>query len=174
MTDPMTLAEASRSDGRAVYDMLQEMGPGESGFTNTAFDIPYEGFGEYVASLERMAAGVGLKESHVPMTTYWLKADGRPIGIGRLRHRLNDALLHCGGHIGFCIRPSERGNGYGTALLGLILDKARDMGIRKALLTCNVDNVGSRKVIEHNGGVLERVDEARQWCYYWIDCGTEE
>ena len=173
MTSPMTLTAASRPDGRAVYDMLQEIGPGENGFGNSAFGVSYGDFAEYLESLERMAAGIGLKEGLVPQTTYWLRLGTRPVGIGHLRHRLTDALLERSGHIGFCIRPSERGKGYGTALLRLILEKAREMDIPRALLTCNADNLGSRRIIERNGGTLERVDEERQYCYYWIACGSE-
>jgi predicted acetyltransferase len=42
---------------------------------------------------------------------------------------------------------------------------ARGLGIDRALVTCNVDNVGSRKVIERNGGVLEdeRAGKLRFW-----------
>lgn len=34
------------------------------------------------------------------------------------------------------------------------------------LLTCDDDNIGSRRVIEANGGVLETVTDGT--CRYWI------
>ncbi len=43
---------------------------------------------------------------------------------------------------------------------------ARGMGIESALVTCAVDNVGSRTVIELNGGVLE--DERRGVLRFWV------
>jgi predicted acetyltransferase len=79
------------------------------------------------------------------------------VWIGKLtfRPRINAKYLHSGGHIGYEIRPSKRRQGYGTALLRLGLDKARERGLDRVLLTCNEDNIGSRKVIEANGGRLE-------------------
>jgi len=37
--------------------------------------------------------------------------------------------------------------------LTLMLQVARELGLRRALITCDEDNLGSRKVIEANGGV---------------------
>jgi predicted acetyltransferase len=65
------------------------------------------------------------------------------------------ALEHHGGHVGYAIRPSERLKGYGTRLLALTLDKAREMGLGRVLVTCDTDNFASVRVIEKNGGVLE-------------------
>jgi predicted acetyltransferase len=50
-------------------------------------------------------------------------------------------------------------------MLRAALPVARGLGIDSALLTCDVDNVASRKVIESNGGVLEdqRDDKLRFW-----------
>ena len=76
-------------------------------------------------------------------------------GPRRLRHRLTPALLEVGGHIGYDVRPSARRRGHATAMLREALIVALGLGIESALVTCNVDNVGSRKVIERNGGVLE-------------------
>jgi predicted acetyltransferase len=38
---------------------------------------------------------------------------------------------------------------------GAFLPEAAEPGIDLALLTCDFDNIGSRRVIEANGGVLE-------------------
>jgi predicted acetyltransferase len=50
-------------------------------------------------------------------------------------------------------------------MLAAALPLARELGIESALLTCDADNVGSRRVIEQNGGVLEDVrgDKMRFW-----------
>ena len=94
---------------------------------------------------------------YVPGTTLWW-ADGREY-LGRLtiRHRLTSSLLTLGGHIGYDIRPSARRRGHATAMLAAALPVAKGLDIDPALITCNGDNVGSRKVIEANGGVLEDV-----------------
>ena len=39
----------------------------------------------------------------------------------------------------------------------LALEKARDIGLEKVIITCRNDNIGSTKVIESNGGKYENV-----------------
>ena len=110
----------------------------------------------YVQRLQDCSQGKGLKEGVVPESTYWLVRDGTTfVGFSRLRHRLVPALEHHGGHVGYAIRPSERGKGYGTRILALTLDKARERGLDRLLVTCDTDNAASVRVIEKNGGVLE-------------------
>jgi predicted acetyltransferase len=48
---------------------------------------------------------------------------------------------------------ASRRRGHATAMLRQALPIARGLGIDRALVTCDVDNVASRKVIERNGGV---------------------
>ncbi|MDA1360086.1 GNAT family N-acetyltransferase [Glycomyces luteolus] len=91
----------------------------------------------------------------VPATTYWWTDDDMYLGRINLRHRLNASLSETGGHIGYDIRPTARRQGHATAMLAAVLPHAAAIGIDKALLTCGVQNIASRKVIEANGGVLE-------------------
>lgn len=102
----------------------------------------------------------------VPQTTLWY-VDG-PAYLGRLsvRHRLNEYLREVGGHIGYEVRPSARRHGYATAMLHDSLPIALGLGITSALLTCDADNVGSRKVIEANGGRFE--DQRGVKLRYWV------
>lgn len=161
------LQELSLGDGRDIYDMLQTIPAEEQGFHNAAYGIAWEDFGEYLRDNIQMARGIGLPEYYVPQTIYWLYADDEPVGIVKLRHFLNDNLRKQGGHIGYCIKPSARGKGYGTRILAEILHEARRIHIPEALLTCNEDNLRSRRVIEANGGVMEKTDDGK--CYYWIE-----
>jgi predicted acetyltransferase len=110
----------------------------------------------YVQRLRDFSQDVGLAEGVVPESTYWLVRDGTYfVGYSRLRHRLVPALEHHGGHVGYAIRPAERGKEYGTRILALTLDKARALGLDRVLVTCDTDNVPSVRVIEANGGALE-------------------
>lgn len=74
------------------------------------------------------------------------------LGVVRSRHRLLPSLELEGGHIGYDIRPSARRQGHGTAILALALGRARALGLRGVLLTCDEDNLGSVRIIEDNGG----------------------
>lgn len=47
--------------------------------------------------------------------------------------------------------------GYGTSLLKLALKKAKRLGLKSIVLTCDERNVASRKIIERNGGILEKI-----------------
>lgn len=161
------LQPLSLTDGREFYDMLQHIGPNENGFINHANGIPYADFPAYLARKVDMARGVGLEDWMVPAGTYWLMADGVPVGQGNLRHRLTDALRERGGHIGYAVASNHRGKGYGKALLGLLLEEARRIGITEEILvTVYPGNAASRRVAEANGGQLRRETEER--VYYWF------
>jgi predicted acetyltransferase len=77
-----------------------------------------------------------------------------------------------GGHIGYEIRPSQRRRGYGTEILRLTLEKAREWGLRKVLVTSDATNRASRRIIEANGGVFESEVEvesgAKKERRYWV------
>ena len=94
---------------------------------------------------------------YVPGTTYFLLGESRDriLGAVNIRHRLNEALLLLSGHIGYGVRPSERKKGFGTEILRLALLKCCEMGIEKALITCDKENIASARVIVKNGGILE-------------------
>lgn len=102
----------------------------------------------------------------VPATELWWVQDDEFLGRVGIRHRLTPALLEVGGHIGYDVRPSARRQGHATEMLRQALEIARRLGIEPALVTCDVDNVASKTVIERNGGVLE--DEREGKLRYWI------
>ena len=84
------------------------------------------------------------------------KHDGKLIGMIDIRHELNDFLKSYGGHIGFGIRPSERGKGYASKITMEGLNFCKKIGLQKVMLACYKDNLASRKTIEKCGGVLEK------------------
>ena len=46
--------------------------------------------------------------------------------------------------------------GYGTKMLSMALAYCKEtLNLNKVLITCDDDNIGSIKVIENNGGILE-------------------
>ncbi|MBL7141442.1 MAG: GNAT family N-acetyltransferase [Planctomycetes bacterium] len=120
------------------------------------------------------AAGRNLPPGYVPASTYWLVRDGRDVvARSSLRHRLTAHLLHEGGHIGYSVRPAERGKGYGTAVCRLTIERARALGLGRVLITCDADNPASARIIEKCGGVYENEVRSRATGKmkrrYWVD-----
>jgi predicted acetyltransferase len=127
-------------------------------------------FARYVVWLMGLSTEEGPKpEGWVPATTLWWVEGTEYLGRLNIRHRLTPYLLEAGGHIGYDVRRSARRRGHATAMLARGLPVAARLGIESALITCDVDNVGSRRVIESNGGVFE--DEREGKLRYWIPTG---
>jgi predicted acetyltransferase len=128
-------------------------------------------FERYVNTKLESSRGINLKPGRVPDSTFWMMENNVIYGASRLRHFLNEYLLIEAGHIGYDVPPSHRKKGYGTYLLKLTLEKARSIGLERALVTCDNDNIGSQKIILNNGGILENEIEygGNIVCRYWID-----
>jgi predicted acetyltransferase len=123
-----------------------------------------------------MARGRGrIRPALVAASTFLFAFVGdRIVGRVSIRHALNSLLERLGGHIGYAVVPEFRRQGHGTEILRQALPIDREKaGIRRVLVTCDDDNLGSIKVIETNGGVLANVisgpDLATPKRRYWID-----
>lgn len=97
-----------------------------------------------------------LKPNYVPSYDYFVVEDDKFIGVIHIRISLTSNLLRYGGHIGYAINPKYWRQGYGTETLKLGLQKAKELiNENRVLITCDDTNIGSSKIIEKNGGVLE-------------------
>ena len=130
-------------------------------------------FDHYVKFTNEKSQALNLPPGYVPETIFWLIDKDEYIGQTGIRHYLTDNLRKEGGHIGYYIRPAKRKMGYGTVILKLALQEAKKLGIEKAMVTCNETNVGSRKIIEANGGIFdhENVDQETeiQILRFWVN-----
>ena len=92
------------------------------------------------------------------------------VGIINARHELNDYLLNFGGHIGYSVRKSERRKGYGKKMLNYTSEFLFSLGLEKILITCDKNNIASKRTIESCGGILENevIEETRTTLRYWI------
>lgn len=102
----------------------------------------------------------------VPATILWWIEGDEFLGLLSIRHRLTPGLREVGGHIGYAVRASARRRGHATAMLRAALPVANRLGIDPALITCDITNVASRRVIEANGGVLEHEGNGKR--RYWV------
>jgi predicted acetyltransferase len=136
-------------------------------------DVAALDFQAYLQECAEYEQGIHLKPGYVTQTTFWLVQDkDEIIGESRLRHYLTPILELEGGHIGYAIRPAQRLKGYGVQILKLTLQEAAKLGLQKALLTCNADNMGSQKIILANGGIFDGENispHSQKWVNrYWV------
>lgn len=161
------LIKLSINDGMDVYNLLQDIPADENGYHNSANGLTYDEFKDWLAVHEAYSNQVGLLDDwRVPSTTFFLYVNGIPIGTGSVRHFLTDALREVGGHIGYCISPKYRCKGYGKEILKKLIVEARKLGIKDILVTTNIDNYASQKVILANGGIEK--DRSKEHIHFWI------
>ena len=174
----MKLVEVSEQKPVQLMDMLRELGEGENGFGGTAVATGKMSLDDYVQKCMDYSHIEKVPQHLVPQTVFWILDDQDiTVGMLRLRHYLNDNLLVHGGHIGFYIRPRERGKGYAKAALEQALSILQSKREKRALLTVDIKNGASIGVITGCGGVLEDTrqdpETGRQYHRYWIDLSGE-
>ncbi len=98
-----------------------------------------------------------VQKPRVPALTYFYvrEEDDKIIGMINLRLALNDFLKTEGGHIGYCIRPNERGKHYATDMLKVALKVYDTLEINEVFITCDKSNIPSANVIKKCKGELE-------------------
>ncbi len=82
--------------------------------------------------------------------------DGTEIGHCDLRIGHNENTYY-GGNIGYCVKEEYRGHHYAGKACRLLFSLARLHGLQHLIITCNPDNLPSRKTCEYAGGVLEGI-----------------
>ena len=172
------LKEPSIEDKEEIVNMCEELRNCDDeykfeGLSNFK-DIVDNNYEEFLEKCEENKHIDQINPNYANQTTFILiDENGHVYGAGNLRHELRGNLINIGGHIGYAIRPSERGKGYGTTQLLLFLEKTKEMGIDKALLTCRENNIASARVIEKCCGVKDKsvysMYEGIMESRYWIN-----
>lgn len=120
--------------------------------------------------------GRNLPVGWVPYSPFWLVRDDVVLGHISLRHRLTDALLDFGGHVGYAVHPKHRRQGHATFMLRQMLRIVEERGMDRLLVTCDPTNIASATVIEKCGGWLDSESWSsqveRQVRRYWILLGA--
>ena len=164
----MELRRPTLADKEAILNMMAEFEKSQSAHNGGFWDAENFVYEEWLESNQNHEMGINLPEGWVPdIQLVAFSRDRQAVGFLNLRLRLSDFLLEEGGHIGYSIRPSERGKGYAKESLRQGLQVAKGKNIKRALVTCSTENPASRAVILANGGVYEDVRNGTE--RYWID-----
>jgi len=98
-----------------------------------------------------------IESGRVPSFSYFYvrETDNKIIGMINIRLALNDFLRNEGGHIGYCIRPTERRQHYATNMLNEALVFCKTIGLDNIIVSCDKSNIASANVIKNCGGILD-------------------
>jgi predicted acetyltransferase len=93
----------------------------------------------------------------LPTSEYELFDEDILVGKIQIRHKPSHGVgipESMASHIYYEIIPEYRSQGYGKQILALGLEEAKKFGLKEVFITCTEDNLGSKKIIEANGGVF--------------------
>ena len=125
---------------------------------------------DWVQLVERTKHKETVSPGFVTAHTFFALDNDKIVGIINARHELNDYLLNLGGHIGYSVRKSERRKGYAKKMLKYSSEFLFSLGLDKILITCDKNNIASKRTIESCGGILENevIEATRTTLRYWI------
>ena len=170
----MKLRRPTLEDKDAILEMIAEFDAANSymhGGVGSTWKRAKD-YEDWVKFAEQQEAAENLPEGWVPAIQFIsVDEENHPLGFLALRLLLNEKLFVEGGHIGYSIRPGERGRGYGQEQLHLGLIEAKRAGLDFALITCDEENEASRRTILANGGVYDNTIQGSE--RYWIELDGE-
>lgn len=144
----LRLVELSYEYKQQLFEMMNEWvsynenHPNENHAPWKIFKNDYHDFDEYLKEINCKEES----KDYVSDSTYFCFDEERNIFVGAVnfRHYLNLKLLQDGGHLGDGVRPSERKKGVATEMIRLCLDKCKDYGLKRVMITCFSSNIGSK------------------------------
>jgi predicted acetyltransferase len=120
--------------------------------------------------------------NHVPAYKFKMTLVGQDEAIGRIQLRIGNTrhIVMYAGHIGYSVDPEYRGRRYAARGCRLLFPLARRHGLKTLWVTCDPDNMASRRTCELAGATLVEIVDLpedtdmfrrgeRQRCRYRID-----
>lgn len=174
--EKLSLVRPSKKLEPAIMEYKQEFfDHGEKRINGSCGITFFNEFDEWLETVTSIVSDKLSREGVHASTFFTIREyDGKIVGSIQLRHSLTEELECYGGHIGYAIRPTERKKGYGKTQLNMVLEKAKQMHIKRVMISCDSDNEASAKTIMSCGGVQECETEFRgvPLHIYWIDIET--
>ena len=171
----MKLVEPTIAYDRQIQAYRRECLAAGSSMSGAVSLVRFENTQDWLDHVERYKNPKTVPPDRVPTTQYIYvrEQDDKIVGLIQIRHYLNESLAKYSGHIGYSVAPSEQRKGYATQMLGLALEKCRELGIDRVLISCVPENEGSRRTIMKNEGIYESTvyeeESGRYLERYWID-----
>lgn len=172
--EKITLVPPGKNHEAAVRDYTEEhLSVGEDSLHGSSLLTEMESYSAWLTHLTKQSDKKTVAPDWVVSTTLIAirEKDQKMVGTIDIRHELNEFLREFGGHIGFGVRPTERGKGYATEILRLGLDYCKMLGLEKVMVACYKENIPSAKTIRKNGGILEKEfihEDGNMVQVYWI------
>ena len=118
----------------------------------------------------------------LPGYLFEMRVGGRRAGGLNLRVGNARKIVMYAGHIGYAVEPEHRGHHYAERACRLILPLAKAHGLDTIWITCNPDNIPSRRTCERLGAEMVEIvplpedDDQyqagdREKCRYRLDLG---
>lgn len=114
--------------------------------------VTKENFASFLKSVEDKKNGIG--NNGVKEIFYFAIEDDKIVGHAsiRLNPEVDEDIYKFSGHIMYGVVPSKRKLGYGNKICKMLIEKMVAMGYDEIIITCNDNNIGSKKIIINNGG----------------------
>ncbi len=121
-------------------------------------------------------------KGYVPTYKFEMRLVGTPEKIGNIDLRVGETerLRMYGGQLAYGVTPDFRGHRYAARACRLLLQLAKQHGMSELWITCNPDNIASKRTCELAGAIFVEVvdlpedidmyqEGERQKCRYRID-----
>lgn len=172
--EKLLFVEPNKDHERIAIDYIKEMIEYNSSFDGCNDLNKYiDAYDEWLKLLEDDKTNP--RDNRVHARTFFLirESDNKLLGMINVRLELNDYLFNIGGHIGYSVRPTERKKGYNSYQLYKALEFCNSINLDKVLITCDKDNIGSKKTILNSFGILDNsvfCEEENIYVErYWVD-----
>lgn len=174
--EKLKLMKPNKNFENQVLDMVQEFyNDNSTPYWSSWIKKFFDNYSWWLDFLRQCESENSVAENIAPSSQYILvrEFDNKVIWFMSVRHRLNDKLLECWGHIWYSIRPSERRKHYALWQFFKVLNIYKDLWIEKILAVCDKSNIRSAKIIQNCGWILENeIIDPTDWELiqrYWID-----
>jgi predicted acetyltransferase len=94
-------------------------------------------------------------KNYLPSYRFRILETATGLHVGRLNFRIGRSeQVYLFGHIGYEVYPEFRGHRFAYHACVAALELARRHNMNEIIITCNPDNIASRKTLERLGGTL--------------------